>query len=567
MSETTNSHIIASIPTQAELMSSQAHPEMEALPTVSAYIPRNGLGIKGELIPYCQKVLTNKEGKEITTDIFASITSPASDETIIVFGSESKKWLGLVDKNDVVTEWHSLQGSWGSAAVHSLGDEKNEHVIMAKSNAPADGYAWTLHATRSRRSKKAVYQVTLAEGAEYFENPVSYSQRKRKIDRRRSIAKKFSAAAAVVATLSPGGLIDKVMDPVVDTAGVVHEAGNSMHEHAYTAADHFDGMDLKDYPDVLAEINKEAEARNAEIDKVADVAAQTMLDLDSHSYDAIQKRADEYVQRNPENFMDGTIISKMREHISAATTNDEVLAALRPLMDFYGKEVTINASTGEVTVSSAKAIAAALVNEIGEYPRSIVENAKLDTIVIQRLNTDEKNSDIRAGDYSPYERRIRINPFSELAMAVGAVQNVTPVLGDLAGVGTYEATIAHEFGHALSGDRLSTTYWGDGPSDFIRDVTGALVDYPEVISMYSRSNFAERDAENISGVLSGRADGLTHPDDSRRFVSPANKALLAELISFGLAERGEAAVDPGVIDYLVARNPRLMDRSFIGLGH
>lgn len=567
MSETTSSHIITSVPTQAELMSSSFTPEVAELPTTAVSMPKNGLGVTGELLPFFQRVLRNSDGKEITTNIFASITRPGSTKMVVLFGDKDKKWLAEVVDGSVITEWQGLEGNRTAALIPTPSVAKKAGVYISKSQDPADGYSWVFRMTTQRGVRAGDYKITFAEDTGYIKNPRSHAEKKYNNDRRKNIVKKLSGAAAVIATLSPGGLIDKAIDPVVDTVGVVREAGTSMHQHVYAPDDYFDGMDLKNHPDILADINKEAEIRNAEIDKVADVAARTMLDLDSHDYNAIQKRADEYIQRNPENFMDGTTITTMREDIAAATTNDEVLAALRPLMDFYGKEVIINTSTGEVTVSSAKAIAAALVNEIGKYPKVIVEKAELDTIVIQRLNTDEKNSDIRAGDYTPYERRIRINAFSELAMVVGAVQNATPVLSDLAGVGTYEAMIAHEFAHALTGGRLSTAYWGDGPSDFIRDVAGALVDYPEVISMYSRSNFAERDAENISGVLSGRADGLTHPDDSRRFVSPANKALLAKLISFGLAERGEAAVDPGVIDYLVARNPRLMGRSFIGLGH
>lgn len=546
-------------------MSSPLHPEIAAIPTATIPIPMKGVGIKGELTPFCQKVLHDSKGEEITTNIFASITIPATSERVMFFGDENKRWLGVVNEDGTVLQGRRLSQD-GHASLRMQDREDGAIVVLTRADKASDGYSWVLRVNQGRGSK-ASPQVTLAEGAEYVKNPVSYTERKYKTERRRSIVKKLTGAAAVIATLSPGGLIDKAMDPVVDTAGVVREAGHAVHSHTYTADDRFDGMNLKDYPDILADLNREAEIQNAQVDKVANVAVQTMLDLDAHNYSAIQKRADEYVQRNPGNFMEPGSITTTREHIADATTNGEILTALRPLMNFYGLNVTINDAHGEVSVASSKAIANAIVNEIGTYPKTLVDKARLDTIVIDHLNTDEKNASIKGGDYNSYDEQIRINAFNDAVMTFTEVTGAIPVWGDLSGANSYEAVIAHEFGHALSGGRLSTEHRGNGPLDVVRDIAGALGNYPDVMSMYSRENGAERSAEEISGVLSDRADGLTHPDDSRRFVSPANKALLARLIRLGVAEQGDAPVDTGIIDYLVASNSRLMGRSLVGLGH
>lgn len=565
--DTNRNPIISSVPTQAELMGSPINPEAADLPTTTIDIPSGGIGIKGKLVPFRQQVLRDTTGESFTTNVYAAIAD-GTKKSVLFFGDDSKRWLGVVDELGGLVSAKSFPSGEGSVSIALSGAEGKPAVMLSRTNAHSNGYAWVFRFTPQEHADKQNPVLTIKEGTAYIENPVSDILRKRAEVRRKKIAKVVTGAAAVFATITPGGLIDKVMDPVVDTAAVVGEAGSMVRSHIYTSDESIDGMQLSQYPDIMASFNKEAAERNMVVDKATDVAKQAMLDLDTHNYDAIKQRADEYLERNPGIVMSRESLDAIKDQISYATTNDEILAALQPLQDFCGKQVTISSQHGVIAPSDIKPAAVGIVNALGKYPRPLVEKARFKTIVLDLLNTDINDERVAAGRYYVREGRILINVNSNLVNMLADIQEGIPIANDLGVSGKYEAVFGHEFAHALTGAvGGSGIHSGDEASNTLRDVVGALVDYPEVISGYSRTDSVEKEAEDTSGVLSERSAGLTHPDNSRRFLSPANRSMLAVLIGFGVANKGESSVDPGIIDYLVASNARLMGRSYVAFGH
>jgi len=269
-------------------------------------------------------------------------------------------------------------------------------------------------------------------------------------------------------------------------------------------------------------------------------------DLDNHNAEAVKHASDIYREQHPDAFIASSTLEHISQSIDRATSSQEIEAALRPAHEYYGYDFVVSK---EIPLDAAKYTAEQIVTALSTIPKDLLNDAKLQVIGIN--SPDEINEGAEASssdnvqgyyDYDEQGIHIKVNTswdedISRLTMPIG-VSNGSVV----------QETFDHEFGHALTEglpgiipvdhSQITGDTSGDNAHDFF---VGGILGLPSVISSYARTDSDENIAENISGILSQRRDGLAWPDDSRAFSSESNRSLVATLIALEKQHPGIAA--------------------------
>lgn len=370
--------------------------------------------------------------------------------------------------------------------------------------------------------------------------------------RRKKLVRAFGAVAIAYSVFSSGGAIDGVADGFNHAHDTVNDVSN-----IYTMDSKIDGIRFGDIPD--------AEAKIADINRPTEVVAKIMDDLDGHRYDDIRTRSQEYVANHDGEFVSQELLDETRNKLSGSDTVGEVLNSVTEFGDYYGVTFRVNASTGEISTDEARNTAEGVIDALSELPTSLVRDvAQLENVTITAFNdsSNERDSASLEGQYSTSSNEIRMHAQRG---KVEALKNIATIPGVQSGF-SVKGVFLHEFGHALdekahieSGSSgVATRRQNTGslaPTEVATDLLrGGIAMYPESISTYARTNPEEHAAENIAGILdANRNDGIAHPDETRRFNSPANKDMIRTLVSL-------EKVSPGIADYLISKNDGLMSK-------
>lgn len=368
-------------------------------------------------------------------------------------------------------------------------------------------------------------------------------------------AKKVIAGVALAyGALQSGGLVDEVLDGFNDAHSTVFEA-----ENHYSIGNQLDGV-YNFNPEPINEANE-----------AIDAVARTMDDLDAHNYDAIQDRAQEFLAAYPGEILAEDAIDSFSDSLEAAESLEDIKASVKTLEDFYGFTFVIpkTDSGTHVNVAMARNTIHQIQRALARLPRSLVsDSAQLRKVEIVAKEDDADFKDTSAqAYYDSYSKSITM--FAKTSAGESLLAALGQVPGSQDG-GHVDDNFLHELGHALadSQERLdivnhdvlrTDTNFDDAPSfnvihTGIDIVKGGILKHPDTISTYSRENSDENAAENIGGVLAAsRNAGLAPPDHTREYTSEANKTMLRTLIGF-------QRMMPGLADYLVSTDPRLMDK-------
>lgn len=566
--------VISRIPTAVELVTERLEPLPDSEVTTATekhVLGPKGFSIVDELKPFVDKPLVVSTGETLPARTFMVVKggdSERSDE-IVVFGDARSKWAGMRNSEGVID----------AATVRKFALSRPDYThdvtgtvvgVMCSTNTRLDGFHYRVHGHTPSRSKIPQPIVITAEGTPRAEYKLTSQEKlngltadisRAKGQRERSVRviKKAGALLGFVMALTPGGLVDKVCDATDSADSVVAAATASMlEEHADPDAPHDAG-----YPPEIT--NKGVDARNAKTQKYIDAVKQTMRDLDEHNYDAISERAQSYVERHPTDFMDKRVQQESQEKIQAATSLEELAEAVRSFSDFYGFKISFDKISSNAALHEAKVAVAEIVRETSSYPLSLTNYSDLDTIIItsnlSELTGVQQSEGVALGVWDGNEIMIQIqNPFFKVLQAV--TMN-TPVVAEISGgdMPGYGAVFSHEFAHSM-GFWLFTPEYDESISMLGTVAADVLWNSAQAVSGYATTNEYEWSAEILSGVLNAdRSDGLGHPDNGRFFTSKANGHMLA-----ALAQLAEELEDPGIVDYFVAKNPRLMGRGPLDFG-
>jgi hypothetical protein len=370
--------------------------------------------------------------------------------------------------------------------------------------------------------------------------------------RRKKLAKTVGAVAIAYSVFSSGGTVDSIADGFNRAHDTVNDVSN-----IYTLDSKIDGIRFGDMPN--------AETYIAQMNRPSEVVAKVMDDLDGHRYADIRMRSQEYIANHGDEFVPEELLEATKNEINESKSVAEVLDSVDILGDYYGITFRVSTGAGEVSTAEARNTIEGVVDALSELPRSLIHDvAQLENVTITAFEdpSSERESSSLEGQYSSSKNEIRIHAQRGMVENLKGIATIPGVQSDFSVKGVF----LHEFGHALdektrieSGnagvaidrDNNGSLSVKETAIDFIR---GGIAMYPESISTYARTNPEEHAAENIAGILDvDRSDGIAHPDEARRFNSPANKDMLRTLVSL---ER----VSPGIADYLVEKNNNLMSR-------
>lgn len=384
-----------------------------------------------------------------------------------------------------------------------------------------------------------------------------------------SVSKKILVGfIAIKAALGSGGLVDQIGEKFNDAQSVVYEAIPEPEHRIILPEDNWgDGIAYMHAPEgTLEAAQTKSDERYAAKVEAREAVAGLMEQLDSHDYEAIRTGAHDYLKDHPNDVLPREELQRIQESIDAAATNEDVLRAIAPFAEFYGIEVRFQTKVDKKYVDAfdpssdvvlVKQTVSRIIDSLAWMPKELMEDAAMDTIEIGKSNASVLGG--TAAVYSSGTRALRIpvrsSGISELTeSAFGYIMSQDA---------SQEGDIVHEFGHALG-------YGGSGLGSKVpegRVITeederggeailshmfwGNIVQMPQDISPHSRIDNGERTADNLSALLSERTDGIAHPDEWRRFNSPANKEFLRVL---GRLEENH----PGIAAYIIANNKNLM---------
>ncbi len=424
----------------------------------------------------------------------------------------------------------------------SVAKIERSHVSTERPDQPA------MHIEYLGGDEGAAVRVAVAPEAHAVYANHSEDMKRERIDKRiKRYAKRFGAAVILASTLVSGGLIDKAADGFNKASHTVQDV---IPEFAMDSK--IDGVIIGDCINADELLDKMNAPREA--------ISLTMDNLDAHNYDAIRARAEAYRVAHQNEFLSTDATAKLMEQLGDAQSVDQVIGAANASLEgLYGVTFGYDESVDAMSVDEARYTMSGIARDLSKLPSSLIrEGADLDSVILSTLEEDQNLSHgSKEGTYNGSKGEITIRTHSAVGDAV------LGVVGTIPGSQEWSSTFLHELGHALdkksginsgsTGVRSSGEYGTvsivDTAIDFAR---GGVMMYPEVNSTYARTSQSEHTAESVSGVLDAtRSSGLAHPDETRRFNSPANKDMLRTLASL---ER----ISPGITDYLVANNDRLM---------
>lgn len=553
---------------EIEAYHEQAHPEDETI----VYNPGkeiqlyNGkkekrFGIAGELRPLERRDILMPDGSHRPANVIFKIVAAGSPYEFMV-AERGGRFAGITTAPDGRTHVTPLGGS--DQASFRDGDQ---YYVAERLDNEKDGISWRFF--QGGWARRAV-SIVVSDDAEIVERPKIAREKahesKNRLDRRRRWTRRAVGLAATWATLSSGGFADRLGEGIVDTDKVVVAAERLNLPEPYTMDTELDGIKVRDYPEpqqIIDERNEEISAELAANEQAGVAVGQVLADLDVHDYESIRARAAEYLDSHPGELLDTEEVARLRQAIESATTAEEVMDAANELGGFYGVDFH-QLEAGEFDEVQNTVLDS--FNALSCMPKTVVERSQLKHINFEHSGSvampDGQIGAVQAyyarGDDSLtmyYKGKRSERMMRALTYVPGAAEDYS-----------LENIFFHEFGHALSikggvGVSGGAEYVGGNQiaSIGVDLVRSGIANYPGAMSTYSRSDFDESRAENVAGVISSRSDGLAHPDELRRFNSPANKQMVRSLIDL-------EKLRPGLANYFVSVNPRLMQRTVLSFG-
>jgi len=506
------------------LQASEAMGATQQLPLKSY----NAFVTQGELQPFGHRVAQMRHGHIFEGDILASISvDPAGRRCEIVRDIEGKTSFVVIDGDDKVNKLAPLEKTDGALKVG--GGE----LLVSQAEQ-----AWSIEFRQSPGAQPHDAVLSIAESmhATDLKSIRALETKERKRQNRNKWIRRAVGVAAIYATLTPGGLIDIAHNSIVGTQATVQTSVQGFTPET-------------DSPESIAEW--------AKIQTAGMAVEQTMEDLDVHQYQSVLDRAAEFKVEHAAEFLSANAIDETFDQIETAQTKEEVVAALADVSAFYGYSFEVSDA---VSLDASKNTAGEIVKSLTILPTSLTNQAALKTIMLQTMEEvagDDAGSDHElVGRYRSGEESIRIGSVDTLGSVLKQVSTTIP--GSYGGY-TVGSVFMHEFSHALNegsslgvADERAQVGEDRKAANIIEDiVVGGVLDSPQFMSTYARASTEESIAENLSGIFTDRSDGLAHPDESRSYTSPANVLALMNLVQL-------EANTPGLADYLVAQNDRLM---------
>jgi len=487
----------------------------------------NAFVTQGELQPFGHRVAQMRHGHIFEGDILASITvDQAGRRCEIIQGAEGQTSFLVIDGDERVNKTAHLDTGNGSLRV------SGGEVLVSHGSQQKQG--WSIEFRQSPGAQPHDALLTVAESihATDLKSVRSQETKERKRQNRNKWVRRAVGVAAIYATLTPGGLIDIAHNSIVGTESTVQ-----------TAVEGF--KPTTDSPEAIAEWAKTQAAGTA--------IEQTMADLDQHEYQAIAERASEFKTGHASDFLDDNELGGIFENVKSAQSKEEVLAALAEVGAFYGYEFKASEA---VSLDALKFTASEALLGLTMLPTSLTQQADLQTIHLVALNEVDERDDSNIALYKPSTQEIYLGSLN--AWEAGYKKSMTTLPGAYDGF-NIRASFMHEFSHALDhgsdigvADERAVEGEDIPLSSVAKDVVlGGILDSPEFMTSYARTKTGESIAESLSGIFTDRVSGLAHPDESRSYTSPANVLALMNLVQL-------EANTPGLADYLVAQNDRLM---------
>jgi len=484
-----------------------------------------------ELQPFGHRIAQMRHGHVLEGDILASITvDPAGRRCEIIRNTEGQASFLVIDGDERVNKTAHLDAGSGSLRV-SGGEVFVSHTDQQQ-------HTWSIEFRQSPGAQPHDAILSIAESihATDLKSIRALETKERKRQNRHKWIRRAVGVAAIYATLTPGGLVDIAHNSIVGTQATVQTAVQGFTPETESL-------------ESIAEWEK--------IQTAGLAVEQTMEDLDIHQYQSVLDRAAEFKVQHAAEFLSADAIDETLDQIETAQTKEEVVAALADVSAFYGYTFEVS---DIVSLGALKNTAGEIVKSLSILPTSLTNQAALKTIMLQTMEEvagDDADSDHElVGRYRSGEESIRIGSVDTLGVTLKRVSTTIP--GSYGGydIGT---VFMHEFSHALNegaslgvADERAQVGEDRKAANIIEDiVVGGVLDSPQFMSTYARASTEESIAENLSGIFTDRSDGLAHPDESRSYTSPANVLALMNLVQL-------EANTPGLADYLVAQNDRLM---------
>lgn len=504
-----------------------------------------------------QHTYKRADGQELVADVVLQIQADDVRVDLVHHGDR----FGLVQTGDDGSALRSRAiDKQGRASIWTSDPEGQRGAISVQE----DNDEWVIYHTPVHMAGGDILPAPNMTVAASSDAELSVTKRYRYASERRGRAEAWKkyirrgvGAIAVYGVFMSGGGLDRVMDPFVSSDRAVERVHDTIDSAMWDEDSILDGIAVKDYSDSEEII----ELKNADYEqkKSALSAIQVLMsDLDSGNYEAIRERADNYAQSNYESIIPSERTEQALEAIADAQTSAEVAMALQDIGDFYGIDTHIDPGA---SLGGIKNTASGIVRGLTPLPKTLVDDARLGGINIssvETVNQEMQNQPGIGGYFTPASREITIKEMTKSREMIIGLAEIPGAQPDI----DVPTILVHELAHALPYNRAEhrADYSSDLPSDirgstelsvFVDFVRGGLLSYPETITTYSRSSAEEHRVETLSGVIGERTGGLAHPNETRRYNSPANQDLLQAAAAVEQAQ-------PGMVDYLVANNSRLV---------
>lgn len=388
----------------------------------------------------------------------------------------------------------------------------------------------------------------LASEAAELEQRIAAQDRWHEHERRVTVKRRMKqvmAAAAIFATLKSGGFVDMAGDELSDAGDVVASAVDKPQIDIPTE---LDGIKFEEYPE---QTQQEIMNENSAWFEKESAARDTIIDLfRTIDQDGPQQIIAEVTldhQEHPEMYSNEELVEQTRETIDEAETNEAAIAALNDFMNTYGIEAGFEGTEFTDKQRELKEVLKAYVDVFSPLPKDFIAAAELERVTVSDHAVLSGGPGSESGTYSPNSNSINVVVRSEV-MSIGAIAEGWLERDDL----SYQATIGHELGHALSeklglvsnlseGEQVDLTV-STPPGPFVSQIGRNIINRPEHMSVYGRTSFGENTAEVLSGLLSDRKNGLAMPEEWRRFGSGANKDMIEMLARLEVRRPGIAKI-------------------------